>query len=257
MWRAKWHNFWEQDDHGWRQDVTWQGAEGPKVEQTLPAPADRLQMEQTLPEPADRLARLERNVSDIRRMVDELLRVHPAARQAGSSSAASSSADSRLAQVEQDVWGLRRMIGELVTAQPAAQIVTAAAGRVGAPTHDWEARNCYHGAPYLFTTRLNQSIENGLVFVEAEGDTEKLESALYRARDSERFCIPGAPMALEVIEKWGVGWFGVEIHKGGANSYLRFGCRGCNRATAQLFEQEKFKVIFDDVFKIDSAYATY
>ena len=84
--------------------------------------------------------------------------------------------------------------------------------------------------------------------MEAEGATDKAESDLCRARDSSRFDIPAAPMALEVIAKWGVGRFGVEIHKGRGNSYLRFGCRACGKATPQLFDAEKFDQIFDDVF---------
>jgi hypothetical protein len=254
MWQATWHAGWqnqqEASQNGWRQEwqaarrheQTEQGSEGPRVGQGVRESAEDM-MEQPLPGPADRrLARVEQNVSEMRRMIDEL-RVQPAARQAGSSSA-SSSADHRLALVEHSVCELRRMIKELVTAQPAA-------------TQAAFFNNCPHGAPYLFTKWLNPSIENDLVFVEAEGETDILESALYRARDSERFCIPAAPMALEVIEKWGVGRFGVEIHKGGTNSYLRFGCRACGRATPQLFDAEQFKKIFDDVFKIDGRLATF
>ena len=58
-------------------------------------------------------------------------------------------------------------------------------------------------------------------------------------------------MALEVIAKWGVGRFGVEMQKGRGNSYLRFGCRACGKATPRLFDAEKFNQIFDDVFGID------
>jgi hypothetical protein len=201
-------------------------------------------MEQPLPAPADhRLARVERDVSELRRMIDDLFRVQ------AESSSASSSADHRLTRVEQEIWELRRMIKEwaapphlLVTAQPAA-------------TQAASSNDCLHGAPDLFTKWLNPSIEYYLIFVEAEGETDLLESALWRARDSERFSIPAAPMALDVIEKWGVGRFGVEIHKGRTNSYLRFGCRACGKATPQLFDAEKFTKIFEDVFKIDSRQA--
>ncbi len=142
------------------------------------------------------------------------------------------------------------MIKELVTAQLAAT-----QGSTQAASSDVSSDNgCLHGAPKLFTSTLTPSIEEYPDFVEAEGATDKVESALYRARDSSRFDIPAAPMALEVIAKWGVGRFGVEIQKGRkgrGNSYLRFWCRACGKATPRLFDAEKFNQIFDDVFGID------
>ncbi len=140
------------------------------------------------------------------------------------------------------------MIKELVTAQREASATQAASSDLSSDN------GCLHGAPALHLDPLTPSIEEYLVFVEAKGATDKAESALYRARDSSRFDIPAAPMALEVIAKWGVGRFGVEIQKGRqgrGNSYLRFGCRACGKATPRLFDAEKFNQIFDDVFGID------
>jgi hypothetical protein len=260
---------WQQEDqaHAWRQEDSWQAAR--RHEQTEQAPQNAVGVsvqnapeleasdmnEQPLPESADhRLARVEQNVCELRRIIDELLRVQLSAGQAGSSAVSSDypwqeSADHRVARVEQDVGELRRTIKELVTAQPAA---TQAASSNVASEND-----CLHGAPNLFTMPLTPSIEYFLNFVEAEGDLDKIENALYRARDSSRFSIPAAPMALEVIAKWGVRKFGIEIHKGGTNSYLRFGCRACGRATPQLWRVEQFNQIFDDVFGIDSRLATF
>ena len=118
------------------------------------------------------------------------------------------SADDRLARVEQDGCELRRMIKELVTAQREASATQAAGSDLSSDN------GCLHGAPKLITSTLTPSIEEYLDFVEAEGATDKVESALYGARDSSRFDIPAAPMVLEVIAKWGVGRFGVEIQKG-------------------------------------------
>jgi hypothetical protein len=100
------------------------------------------------------------------------------------------------------------MIKELVTAQREASATQAASSDLSSDN------GCLHGAPTLHLDPLTPSIEEYLGFVEAKGATDKVESALYRARDSSRFDIPAAPMLLEVIAKWGVGRFGVEIQKG-------------------------------------------
>ena len=86
------------------------------------------------------------------------------------------SADDRLARVDQDVCEQRRMIKELVTAQREASATQAASSDVSSDN------GCLHGAPKLFTVNLTPSIELYLDFVEAEGATDKVESALYRAR---------------------------------------------------------------------------
>ncbi len=93
------------------------------------------------------------------------------------------SADDRLARVEQDVCEQRRMIKELVTAQREASATQAASSDLSSDN------GCLHGAPKLFTSTLTPSIEEYLDFVEAKGATDKVESALYRARDSSRFDI--------------------------------------------------------------------
>jgi hypothetical protein len=225
--------------HGWRQEQPgptsspegWQDWRQEQTEQVGQGVRER-EEDETARADGARLAQVEREVSELRRMIDELLRV-----QAGSSSA-SSSASHRLTRVEQDIWDVRRMIKEWAAPphllQPAGT----------------QAASCLHGGAELFVQSLNESIECYLVFVGSDGETGLLESALWSARDSSRFNIPAAPMALDVIASWGVGKFGVEIHKGKSNSYVRFGCRGCNRATAQLFKIEEFQKIFNDVFMI-------
>ena len=135
------------------------------------------------------------------------------------------SADDRLARVDQDVCEQRRMIKELVTAQRGASATQAASSDLSSDN------GCLHGAPKLFTSILTPSIEEYLDFVEAEADgaTGKVESALCGARDSSWLDIPAAPMALDVIAKWGVGRFGAEIQKGRENSYLRSGVEPAGR----------------------------
>ncbi len=53
-----------------------------------------------------------------------------------------------------------------------------------------------------------------MAFVEQTGAVDKVENVLYSARDSVKFQIVAAHQAPKVIENWGVGIFGIEIHKG-------------------------------------------
>jgi hypothetical protein len=152
------------------------------------------------------------------------------------------------------------MIEELVPAQREASAMKASSSSDTTYRPSYMARpdSCLHGAPHLFTSALTPSIVYYLAFMEADGNMDKVENALWRACDSDRFDIPAAPKALEVMEKWGEGSFGVEIHRGrGSSVYIRFGCRVCQKATPTLSDAVKFNQIFDEVFGLDQTTATF
>ncbi len=147
------------------------------------------------------------------------------------------------------------MLTELVAARLLA--VTVASGAAASSDDVYPNKVCNHGAATLFIEEITPSILYYMAFVEQTGAVDKVENVLYSARDSVKFQIVAAHQALKVIEKWGVGMLEIEIHKGGGNSYLRLCCRNCGKATEQLFENEEFSKIFDDVFGIDRHAATF
>ena len=165
------------------------------------------------------------------------------------------STDDRMARLELRVGELQRMMEELVQAK---RQDFSSSDTTYCPSSMTRPTSCLHGALEIFSKTLTPSIVEYLSFMEADGVMDKVQNALWRARDSDRFNIPAAPKALELIEKWGEGSFGIEIHKGGVNScYIRFGCRVCQKATPMIMDKVKFNWIFDEVFGLDRTTATF
>jgi hypothetical protein len=107
-----------------------------------------------------------------------------------------------MARLEQNVCELRRMIEELVPAQREASAMKASSSSdtTYRPSYMARPNSCLHGAPHLFTSALTPSIVDYLAFMEADGNMDKDENALWRARDSDRFGIPAAPPRL--VKSW-------------------------------------------------------
>ncbi len=112
------------------------------------------------------------------------------------------SADDRLARVEQDVCEQRRMIKELVTAQREAS---------APPPSD---NGCLHGAPKLFTSTLSpHPSRNTSTSWRRMRATDKVESALYRARDSSRLISLQRPWFLKSLRNGAWGGLGSRSKK--------------------------------------------